>query len=247
MGLENALQVAQQIECDGLEVMVSSDPDTQSPTTIAKLSHQYGVAVAAIHHPCLLSTAQVWGKDPSTKLAKSVELAREVGASTVVTHPTFVWQREFAKILLSQIEQLNNENAVQVALENMYPLRVGKRLVSSFAPSWDVRSMATEHVVFDTSHAAVAKLDILEQWRQLAPRMRHLHLSDATGRPVDEHLLPGKGNLPLTQLLHQVAQHPTSIDVVIEVNTSSHRTPESRLESLKAAVEYVRAGLNTGA
>jgi len=176
MGLENAFAVAAEIGSDGLEVMVSSDPDTQSANTIFNLSRRYAVDVAAIHHPCLLSTAHVWGKDPATKLVKSVELAQEVGATTVVTHPTFVWQREYAKNLLGQIEHLNNSHEVQIALENMYPLRVGKREVSSFSPSWDVGQMHTEHVVFDTSHASVAQLDILKQWQQLAPRMRHLHI-----------------------------------------------------------------------
>ena len=107
--------------------------------------------------------------------------------------------------------------------------------------------MKTEHVVFDTSHASVAKLDILEQWAQLAPQIRHLHLSDATGRAIDEHLLPGLGTLPLGQLLEQVAKHPTAIDIVVEVNTSGLRTFETRLAALRGAVEYVRAGLSASA
>ena len=247
MGLENAFAMAQQISCDGLEIMVSSDLDTQSTEVISQLAHKYAMPVAAIHHPCLLSTAQVWGSDPSKKLAQSVELAAAVGASTVVTHPTFVWQRDFAKNLLSQIEELNGSNSVQIALENMYPLRLGSREISSFLPSWDVQQMPTQHVVLDTSHASVARQDILEQWHTLSSRIRHLHLSDATGRSVDEHLLPGKGSLPLKELLGLVAAHPTPIDVVLEVNTSAQRTPESRLRSLQEAVEYVRAGLDPNA
>ena len=243
MRLVDAFSIASQIGCDGLEVMVSSDTDTQSATVIQKLSESFGVAVSAIHHPCLLSTANVWGTDPAKKLIKSVELATDLGASTVVTHPTFVWQRDFAKNLLGQIESLNSSHEVQIALENMYPLRARGRNISTYAPSWDVRQMKTEHVVLDTSHASVAKLNILEQWAELAPRVRHLHLSDATGRALDEHLLPGLGTLPLGELLQQVAKHPTAIDIVVEVNTSGLRTFETRLAALRGAVEYVRAGL----
>ena len=247
MRLVDAFSIESQIGCDGIEIMVSSAAETQSASEILKLSESFGVAVSAIHHPCLLSTTNVWGSDPSKKLIKSVELATELGASTVVTHPTFVWQRDFAKRLLGQIENLNSNNEVQIALENMYPLRTRGRSISAYSPSWDIRQMKTEHVVFDTSHASVAQLDILEQWRELAPQVRHLHLSDATGRAIDEHLLPGSGNLPLGLLLNQVADHPTAIDVVVEVNTSGLRTFESRLTALRGAVDYVRAGLSASA
>lgn len=227
--------------------MVSSDTDTQSAAAIQKLSESFGVPVVAIHHPCLLSTANVWGSDHTKKLIKSVELATAVGASTVVTHPSFVWQRDFSQKLLGQIESLNSAHQVQIAVENMYPLRARGRSVSTYAPTWDVRQIDTEHVVFDTSHASVAGIDILEHWAVIAPRVRHLHLSDATGRALDEHLLLGLGTLPLTPLLQIVAKHPTPIDIVVEANTSGLRTFETRLTALQGAVEYVRAGLSASA
>ena len=53
----------------------------------------------AIHAPCLLLTQRVWSTDPWTKLQRAQVAAERVGAATVVVHPPFRWQREYAREL----------------------------------------------------------------------------------------------------------------------------------------------------
>ena len=55
--------------------------------------------VLAIHAPCLLLTQRVWSTDPWTKLLRAQAAAERVGAPTVVVHPPFRWQREYAREL----------------------------------------------------------------------------------------------------------------------------------------------------
>jgi len=245
-GVAATFRMAADCGFDGVEVMVSADVDSQSADSIAAAVSETGVAVIAIHAPCLFTSARVWGNNPTEKLARAVELAQSLGAETVVTHPAFLWQRDYATGLVDQIAELNRTHRTQVAVENMYPLRSKLGTVSTFAPTWDVQQQPFEHLVLDTSHTSVARQDVLELWNAVKDRVRHVHLSDATGKSVDEHLLPGLGRLPLEQLLAQIALHPATPDVVLEVNTS--RLSESaRLAALRQAVAFVKSGLRTKA
>ena len=51
----------------------------------------------SVHAPTLLVTQRVWGTDPWEKIDRSIALADELGADTVVLHPPFRWQREYAR------------------------------------------------------------------------------------------------------------------------------------------------------
>ena len=63
-------------ECgyDGVEVMVTKDPDSQDPARIRALAQEHGLGVGALHAPCLLLTRKVWGTDPIGKVDRSVEV-----------------------------------------------------------------------------------------------------------------------------------------------------------------------------
>ena len=45
---------------------------------------------------CLLVTQRVWSPDPWERLSRAAQLADTVGAPTVVVHPPFSWQRDYA-------------------------------------------------------------------------------------------------------------------------------------------------------
>jgi sugar phosphate isomerase/epimerase len=82
---------------DGVEVMVWTDPVSQDLAALRGLSDHYGVRVGSVHAPCLLVTQRVWSPDPWERLRRSAVLATELGAPTVVVHPPFTWQREYAR------------------------------------------------------------------------------------------------------------------------------------------------------
>jgi len=84
---------------DGVEVMVTNDPVSQSIDSLRRLSDGFGVPILAVHAPCLfwLNLQRVWGTEPWAKLVKAREAADALGAKTVVVHPPFSWQRDYAK------------------------------------------------------------------------------------------------------------------------------------------------------
>ncbi|MGH3307339.1 MAG: sugar phosphate isomerase/epimerase family protein, partial [Nocardioides sp.] len=112
---------------DAVEVMVGIDALSQQVSAIRQLAEHHGVAVCAIHAPCLLFTQRVWGTEPWGKLQRSAEMASAVGAEVVVVHPPFRWQREYAANFVDGIAALEESTEIAFAVENMYPWRASSR------------------------------------------------------------------------------------------------------------------------
>src|SRR5690606_35619773 len=122
-GAATAFEMARTLGYDGVELMVWTDPVSQDIDKVAELSQRYQLPVLSIHAPCLLITQRVWSPDPWVRLARSVEAAERLGASTVVVHPPFRWQRDYARGFVKGVAELEAESGVAVAVENMYPWR----------------------------------------------------------------------------------------------------------------------------
>src|SRR5438309_3597913 len=129
-----AFELAAKLGYDGVEVMVWTDPVSQDPYALLRLSEHYQVPILAIHSPCLIVTQRVWSTDPWVKLQKAQFAAEMLGAQTVVVHPPFRWQRDYARRFQSGLRDMAGETAVRFAVENMFPLRVRGREVSAYQP-----------------------------------------------------------------------------------------------------------------
>src|SRR5688500_1013808 len=88
-----AFQVAASVGYDAVEDLVWSDAVSQDAGALAGLSRHYDVPVRAVHAPRLIVTQRVWSPDPWERLRRAAELAETLGATTVVVHPPFAWQR----------------------------------------------------------------------------------------------------------------------------------------------------------
>jgi sugar phosphate isomerase/epimerase len=141
-----AFEIAATLGYDGVEIMVWTDPISQDPEAIRRLSDYHGVPVLAVHSPCLVITQRVWSPDPGIKLEKARAAAELLGANTVVIHPPFRWQRDYVRGFTEGIERMSNETDVKFAVENMFPLRVRGREISPYLPTWDVASVPAEQV-----------------------------------------------------------------------------------------------------
>ncbi len=118
--------------------MVGTDPASQDVDRLERLSNEHGVAILAIHAPCLVITQRVWSSDPWVKLQRAQAAAERLGAQTVVVHPPFRWQREYGRAFRRGLDAMTNETDVRFAVENMFPLRVRGHEVSPYEPTWDV-------------------------------------------------------------------------------------------------------------
>src|SRR5688572_487296 len=91
---------------DGVEVMVWTDAVSQDAGALRGLARHYGVPVGSVHAPCLLVTQRVWSPDPWERLRRSAVLAESLDAPTVVVHPPFTWQRDYARMFSDGLSQL---------------------------------------------------------------------------------------------------------------------------------------------
>ena len=240
----SAFATAARLGYDGVEVMVWTDPVSQEAGALAALSELHGIPVVSVHAPTLLLTQRVWSTDPWTKVDRSIELAQDLGASTVVLHPPFRWQKEYARDFVEGIALREHESGVALAVENMFPWRARQREFEAYLPHWDPVPQAYDNVTLDLSHTATAGSDAMAMAAALGARLRHVHLADGLGSLKDEHLVPGRGGQPCAEFLELLATRGFAGSVVVEGGTR-RVTPEQRDVDLAEALAVARLHLAT--
>ncbi|MHB8961294.1 MAG: sugar phosphate isomerase/epimerase family protein [Candidatus Limnocylindrales bacterium] len=239
----NAFEIAARLGYDGVEVMVWTDPVSQDVNALRRLSDYHEVPILALHAPCLVITQRVWGTDPWAKLVRAKDAAEECGAQTVVVHPPFRWQREYARQFVGGIQQMANETDVRFAVENMFPLRARGREVTPYSPDWDPTSEDFPDFTLDLSHTSVSKSDALAMASTMGDRLTHVHIADGVGTARDEHLVPGRGTQPCAELLEGLAVQGFDGLVVVEVNTRRCENRAEREADLAEALAFTRLNL----
>jgi sugar phosphate isomerase/epimerase len=238
-----AFELASRLGYDGVELMVFTDPVSQDIDAVRRLSDDHGVPVLAVHAPCLLVTQRVWGSDPWAKLERARAAAELLGASTVVVHPPFRWQREYVRSFVEGIARMGSETEVRFAVENMYPWRARSREIQAYAPAWDPTDSDFTDITLDLSHTAVSGSDALAMAGELGDRLAHVHLADGSGSAKDEHLVPGRGAQPCGEVLGLLAESGFSGTVVLEVSTRRTLTEAEREADLTEALAFARLHL----
>jgi len=239
----SAFELAGRLGYDAVEVMVGIDPVSQDVDAIEHLADYHQIPVIAIHAPCLLITQRVWGTEPWGKLQRSAEMAQRLGADTVVVHPPFRWQRDYARTFVAGIAELEDETGVAFAVENMYPWRASKRQLQAYVPGWNPVDHDYANVTIDLSHSSTAGSDPVQMVKDLGPRLRHIHLADGSGSAKDEHLIPGHGNQPCVELLERLAEDEFAGSVVIEINTRKATSRAARQADLAESLAFTRLHL----
>jgi len=220
----------------GAEVMVTRDPASQDPDRMRKLAREHGITIGAIHAPALLLTRRVWGTDPVGKIDAAIRVAERAEVPLVVMHPPYRWQRAYRRWLEDELPVLEDRTGVTVAMENMFPVHIGSRPIM-FHSNQDLDELeGLPHLVLDTSHAGVAKHDLIGVRRRFAERLRHVHLSDNAGKGWDSHLPPGEGVLPLDDFLDDLVGSGYTDAVSLEVDLRRYLTEPDRLRGILVAM-----------
>lgn len=248
--LHDAFRLAAEAGYDGVEIMVTSDPDTRNPRVISALSERYGMPVLSIHAPVLVLTAFVFGADPHRKLDRSAALARQVGAHTVVVHPPFRWQARSARSFTRSVREVSDRYGVMVAVENMFPVTVGGHDRNAYAPDWNPGSLDVDALTLDFSHAALAGVSALDLAKQWGNRLRHVHLCDGSSLEpndlmFDEHLIPGHGVQPVAEVIALLARRGFSGSIIAEVTTRAcGADDDQRLALLRETLAFARQAVS---
>jgi sugar phosphate isomerase/epimerase len=247
--LERAMDVLAEAGFVEIELMVTRDPRTQSPELPARLAEERGLRIASVHGPFLAISKTVWGLDPIQKIRRGAEFCRAVGATSMIVHPPYLWERRYARWTAEEMEVYSSEEGVTVAVETMYPKWVAGRKLRGYR--WlDPAQLASHapHVVLDSSHVTVARHDLLDSYRALREKLVHVHLSDNAGDGRDGHLELGQGILPLDRLLDEMRRDGYGGVISLELSVRRYlERPRELVEVLRRDRVYVEKRLGEGA
>ena len=219
---------------EAVEVMVTQDPTTQEPRLLKKLAREFGLRIDAIHAPFLLITRRVFGTDPVTKIHRSVHVAEETGAPLVVVHPPYRWQVRYRRWAERDLAEFSARTGVTVAVENMFPVKLPGERGVTFHASQEFEDLdAYPYLVLDTSHAAVAGIDIRDAYGRYRDKLQHVHLSNNAGKGWDSHLpVYLDGVLPLTGFLEDLVAGGFAGNVSIELDLRPYMRDEVALQEV---------------
>jgi sugar phosphate isomerase/epimerase len=247
--LERAMDVLAEAGFVEIELMVTRDPRTQSPELPARLAEERGLRIASVHGPFLAISKTVWGLDPIQKIRRGAAFCRTVGATSMIVHPPYLWERGYSRWTAEEMEVYSSEEGVTVAVETMYPKWVAGRKLRGYR--WlDPAQLASHapHVVLDSSHVTVARHDLLDSYRALREKLVHVHLSDNAGDGRDGHLELGQGILPLDRLLDEMRRDGYGGVISLELSVRRYlERPRELVEVLRRDRVYVEKRLGEGA
>lgn len=241
-GVAYAFDLAHRLGYDGVEVMIWNDKVSREAGALSALSRLHSMPIMSVHAPTLLLTQRMWGSDPWTKVDKSIEMAQEVGAASVVVHPPFRWQREYGAEFAEGVAQREEASGIRIAVENMFPWRASQREMQAYIPGWDPCDFDYPSVTLDLSHCSTAGSDAMAMLDAVGERLAHVHLADGSGSFKDEHLPPGEGNQPCAEFLHALTERDYRGVVALEVGTRTCSDAE-REQRLGASLAFARTHL----
>ncbi len=239
-----ALDVIAEAGFTGAELLLTHQRPTRDVPMIEAFLRETGLDLPAVHGPYMLLLRSALGRDYRTKTARSLEIAGELGAQVMIAHAPFRWERRALGWLRDgEAEQRADATGVAFGMENLFPVR-GRALSAVISPE-DLAPYP--HVVFDTSHFAVAGIDLLTAWDALADRVVHIHLSDNQGAGRDSHAPIGTGVLPLQAFLARVGASGFAGTITLELDCRAHRDDRRGLVAFLDQQRRVTEALLDGA
>ncbi len=198
----------------GVEVLFSQSAETRDSDKICNFAREAGLSVPVVHGPYMLFLRNVFSTNYIDKSRRALELADEVGATTLVAHAPLRWERGHSDWARSDAADEAADRQLRFGMENLYPLW-GLHFSSVVHPTelTDFR-----HVVFDTSHFGVTGVDLFEAWHALSDRVVHLHVSNNLGNGKDSHAPLDTGVLPIDRFLAHIGRTGYAGTITLELD-----------------------------
>lgn len=231
----------------GVEVLFSQSAETRDSDKICNFAREAGLSVPVVHGPYMLFLRNVFSANYVDKSRRSLELADEVGATTLVAHAPLRWERAQTEWARTEAADEAGDRHLQFAMENLYP--VWGMPFSSVVTPEELAGFA--HVVFDTSHFGVTGVDLFEAWHVLGDRVVHLHVSNNLGNGKDSHAPLDTGVLPIDRFLAYVGRSGYTGTVTLELDVRPYADERAELVRFlsgqrERAERWLRGELPTG-
>lgn len=249
---------------DGIEMLIDHRWDTRQADYLRHLMESHSLPIPALHSP-FSRNCSGWGETEYGAIARTAELANELGAQVVVHHlpmrfgyaflqtagrslllpNPFDSGRQYATWLSEGYAALQTSTDALLCIENLPAARfLGRRVNPA---RWNAHSRATldditrfPHITLDTTHLGTWGLDPLEAYDRWGQRVKHVHLSNFDG---SEHRRPEDGSLRLDALLARMAAdgYPYSISLELHPDALEAGAADSRIvDLLRGSLYYCR-------
>lgn len=264
--VSTVMALAREAGFDGIELMIDWRRETHHLPHLEKLCRKHALPILAVHSPFASMRIQGWPVDPVETIQKSVQLAEDLGARTVVVHPPTRWLRlqgivagpqrswkislplpvvgpgRLGRWLWQELPNLQARSRVKIAVENMPCRRVGPFKLDPYHFTHPDQLNHFQFLTFDTTHAGTRQLDLFDFYRQIRPKVAHVHLSNYNGR---EHQLLTNGHLPLAALLEKLVTDQFKGVVSVELNPTSLQADDeiALQQNLHHTVTFCREAL----
>jgi len=262
--LRTVLRWAREAGFDGVELVVNPEAIARGGQAVRRLADAEKMPIESVH-PTVVPLPGWWERRGG--MDRTIPLAREIGAQTVVMHTPKVHSLEVGAGLAfrQRVETWQTRLAggsLRLAIENKnihspadwrYALTSLERL-RAFADRYDLG------LVLDTTHAGTAGADLLCARQLFDGRLAEVHLSDQGGRPPlpmlplpedmwSQHRFPGTGDLTLVELLAALAGDGYAGPVILEVHPLALHLwwPPAVRRRLARAVAWMRAAAGQAA
>lgn len=242
-GLDRVYGWAAEAGYDGVEIMMDDRWDTHQDAYLDHLAGEHGIPILALHPPLRQGA---WRLSPEETLVRCAKLAARIGGGPVVAHPPPPG-RPLERWVEGPLKEARGAG-VPVAVENMPKGRARIFSVGRGSCHLPEHLMGLGDVTLDTSHVGASGIELMRTWEKLKGQLRHVHLSDSDLSGGDQHRLPGRGKLPLEELLAAIGASSYGGVVSVEVKPWPLGTPhpEVILERMRGALEFTREGLLGG-
>ena len=195
--LADQFRAARESGFDGIELLLGPELADVAYGRFSSLAERHGVPIRCVHAPFFAQSGLE--EDYFREIEQTIELAQAVNAAMVNAHPFgLVSQPEQARRLVELAGDitLSTENMPQgIDISNAAeaPLIHDHEALNEFARANGLK------MTYDVTHFATWNTNILSGYRLFESNLINIHVSDYIAGY--QHMLPGRGELPLQELL----------------------------------------------
>lgn len=252
--LRYTFRLAQELGFQGLELSMGLEASLRGGGYLRRLAQEHGLSLFALHPPMFSGSG---GPKVEEILPRMVDLGNEAGCEMLVVHAPKAHNLEAGEGLLymEALFQAQEDWGSDICLENrgFFGPEDREYVLSDLR---ELSGFAQEHGLFltlDTAHAASFGYDLLEAYEICRPRLASLHLSDYLPQcPLGQwhwfqtffqhHQMPGKGGLPLRELLRRLREDGYSGTILVEISPFALQAwwPAKARANLRRCLEFVQ-------
>jgi len=253
-GVGHSLRLARELGYDGVELALGWDYMLGGVPAVERALRREGGNILSVHPPFLALPG--WPRDVPTRLERLVTAARDLGAGILVLHTPCLWGEDSPRAInytrLIEWSRSLVGGDVRICLENgEHRNRRQRFLLDDLGTLVRFAEERGCGITYDMCHVGANGDDVLRGYEIVRPLLTNVHLSDLIWGEggIVTHAVPGKGTLPLRELLAALARdgydglitleiHPREVGLL---NGARHR------RVLADALAFVRDAFGAGA